>query len=55
LMAPATDISAVGERTIEGPGGKLRLRLYTPHGTVPFPFAYLLPWQRLRAVQPQYA
>ena len=37
LMAPAADISAVGERTIEGPGGKLRLRLYTPHGTGPFP------------------
>jgi acetyl esterase len=37
LMAPATDIRAVGERTIEGPGGKLRLRLYTPRGTGPFP------------------
>ena len=37
LMAPPADIAAVGERTIDGPGGPLRIRIYTPHGTGPFP------------------
>ena len=37
LMAPAADVAVVAERTIEGPGGPLRVRLYTPHGTGPFP------------------
>jgi acetyl esterase len=37
LMAPAADIAVAAELTIEGPGGKLRLRLYTPHGIGPFP------------------
>ena len=37
LMAPPAEIAAVRERTIEGPGGGLRLRLYTPLGAGPFP------------------
>ncbi|HEX2151240.1 MAG TPA: alpha/beta hydrolase, partial [Stellaceae bacterium] len=37
LMAPPAEIAAVRERTIDGPGGKLRLRIYTPRGTGPFP------------------
>jgi acetyl esterase len=37
LMAPAADIAAVHERAIDGPGGALRLRIYTPGGTGPFP------------------
>src|SRR5258708_35797068 len=37
LMAPAVDIASVGEQTIAGPGGPLPIRIYTPHGTGPFP------------------
>jgi acetyl esterase len=37
LMAPPAGIAAVSEETIVGPGGGLRLRIYTPHGTGPFP------------------
>jgi acetyl esterase len=37
LTAPAAEIAAVRERTIEGPGGKLRIRIYTPLGSGPFP------------------
>ncbi|HZU91771.1 MAG TPA: alpha/beta hydrolase [Stellaceae bacterium] len=37
LMAPAADIAGVREETIDGPGGPLRIRLYTPHGTGHFP------------------
>ena len=37
LMAPAAALADVGERTIAGPGGPLRLRLYTPPGKGPFP------------------
>lgn len=37
LMAPAAEIGGVGEQTIDGPGGPLRLRIYTPRGTGPFP------------------
>ena len=37
LMAPAAGIAAVREQAIDGPGGKLRIRLYTPHGTGSFP------------------
>jgi len=36
-MAPPAEIAAVSEETIDGPGGGLRLRIYTPHGTGPFP------------------
>ena len=37
LMAPAAAIAAATERTIPGPGGPLRLRLYRPLGEGPFP------------------
>src|SRR5260221_92774 len=37
LMAPAAEIAGLREQTIEGPGGLLRIRLYTPRGTGPFP------------------
>ena len=37
LMPPPADIAGVGERTIDGPSGPLRIRIYTPHGTGPFP------------------
>ncbi|MBV8167899.1 MAG: alpha/beta hydrolase [Alphaproteobacteria bacterium] len=37
LMAPAAEIASVREETIEGPGGPLRIRVYTPRGTGPFP------------------
>src|SRR5262245_48971636 len=37
LMAKPADIAAVHEQVIDGPGGELRLRIYTPHGAGPFP------------------
>src|SRR5262249_30814530 len=37
LMASPAEIAEVRERTIDGPGGPLRIRFYTPHGTGPFP------------------
>jgi len=37
LMAPPADIASVRERAIDGPGGPLRIRIYTPHGMGPFP------------------
>src|SRR5437763_16454069 len=37
MMAPPADIATVGEQTIDGPGGPLRIRTYTPHGAGPFP------------------
>src|SRR6516165_8606091 len=37
LMASPAEIAEVRERTIDGPGGRLRIRIYTPHGTGPFP------------------
>jgi acetyl esterase len=37
LMAPPADIAGVREQTIDGLGGPLRIRIYTPHGTAPFP------------------
>jgi acetyl esterase len=37
LMAPPAEIAGLREQTIEGPGGPLRIRLYTPRGTGPFP------------------
>jgi hypothetical protein len=36
-MAPPADIAGVRGQTIAGPGGPLRIRLYTPPGTGPFP------------------
>jgi acetyl esterase len=37
LMAPAAEVAAVTERTISGPGGDLKLRIYRPAGQGPFP------------------
>ena len=37
LMATAGAIASVREQTIDGPGGPLRIRIYTPRGTGPFP------------------
>ena len=37
LMAPSADIASVREQGIERPRGSLRIRIYTPHGTGPFP------------------
>ena len=37
LMAPAAKIGSVSERTIAGPGGALRLRIYHPKGDGAFP------------------
>ena len=37
LMAPAAAIGSVREHAIEGPGGKLRLRIYTPQSAGPSP------------------
>src|SRR5580700_619279 len=37
LMAPAAAVAGVTERTIAGPGGDLRLRIYRPAGQGPFP------------------
>jgi acetyl esterase len=36
-MARPAEVAKVGERVIDGPGGPLRLRVYTPAGTSPFP------------------
>ena len=37
LMAPPPQMAKVEERHIDGPGGEIRLRLYTPEGSGPFP------------------
>ena len=37
LMAPPAEIAGVSEQTIDGPGGPLRIRTYTPRGRGPFP------------------
>src|ERR1700731_273204 len=37
IMAPPAAVGAVSERIITGPGGDLRLRIYQPAGTGPFP------------------
>ena len=37
VLPPAAPVAAVSERTIDGPGGALRLRIYTPEGQGPFP------------------
>src|SRR5260370_11220936 len=37
LMARPADIAGLREQTIDGPGGPLRIRIYAPHGTGPFP------------------
>jgi acetyl esterase len=37
IMAPPAAVAAVTERSIAGPGGDLRLRIYRPDGVGPFP------------------
>ena len=37
LMAPPAPVGTVEERLVDGPGGKLRLRIYTPAGPPPHP------------------
>lgn len=37
LMAPPAPVATVAERSIDGPGGPLRIRIYTPFGRGPFP------------------
>ena len=37
LMAPPADVGSVREQTIDGPGGPLRIRIYTPRRNGPFP------------------
>jgi acetyl esterase len=37
LMAPPAQVATVAERAIDGPGGSLKLRIYTPAGRGPFP------------------
>jgi acetyl esterase len=37
LNGPAAPVAAVGDRVVEGPGGQLPLRVYTPQGEPPFP------------------
>jgi hypothetical protein len=37
LMASPAEIAGIREQTIDGPGGPLRIRIYTPHGEGPFP------------------
>ena len=37
IMAPPAPVADVAERGIEGPGGPLKLRVYTPEGAGPFP------------------
>jgi acetyl esterase len=52
LMAPPADIADVREQTIDGPGGPLRIRIYTPHGTLLV--TRVLSRQRFRPVQPRH-
>ncbi len=37
LMASPAEIASIREQTIDGPGGPLRIRIYTPPGEGPFP------------------
>ncbi len=37
LMAPPAPVATIAERSIDGPGGPLKLRIYTPVGSGPFP------------------
>jgi acetyl esterase len=37
VMAPPAAVARVEERVMDGPGGPLRIRVYTPQGTGPFP------------------
>lgn len=37
VMAPPAPVAKIAERSIDGPGGPLKLRIYTPVGSGPFP------------------
>ena len=37
LHGPPVPVAAAADRTIPGPAGDLRVRVYTPHGEPPFP------------------
>ena len=37
VMAPPAKVAKVEERAIDGPGGPIKLRIYTPSGSGPFP------------------
>jgi len=43
LVAQPAHVAEITERTIDGPGGPLKLRIYTPVGRGPFP---LIPTDR---------
>ena len=42
LMAPPAQVAKIVERSIDGPGGPLKLRIYTPVGSGPFPLMIFL-------------
>jgi acetyl esterase len=37
VMAPGAEVAKVAQQRIDGPGGPIELRIYTPVGTGPFP------------------
>src|SRR5260370_23796449 len=37
VMAPPAEVARIARRTIDGPGGPIALRIYTPSGSGPFP------------------
>ena len=37
VLPPAAPVASLAERSIDGPGGPLKLRIYTPEGRGPFP------------------
>ena len=37
VMAPPAEVAKVAQRSIDGPGGPIALRIYTPAGSGPFP------------------
>src|SRR5258708_39626827 len=37
VMAPPAKVAKVEERAIDGPGGPIKLRIYTPSASGPFP------------------
>lgn len=42
VMAPPAAVARVEERVMDGPGGPMRIRVYTPIGTGPFPLLVFL-------------
>src|SRR3979411_3032488 len=37
VMAPPAEVAKVAQRSVDGPGGPIALRIYTPSGSGPFP------------------